>query len=551
MDSEFPLVVEDAATEHLLADVVRQTRNAVLLTDAHGAIVWANAGFTRVSGYTLEEVVGRTPGQVLQGPDTNRADVARIRAAIDARQAVNLELLNYHKDGTPYWIGMKIEPMRGEFGRTAGFMAIQDDITDRRERRAELEVIHKRFSTATHKARVGVFERSADNKKIWWNDMLYEIYGQDPETFQPTFDSINAVLHPQDRVHFVQPACLDASMGRFRIIRPDGKMRHLERITGARCSLNENLVGIILDVTDRVEAEDRERLLQQQLRSASHEAGMAEIATGVLHNVGNILNSLGIANSTLRNCLKDQRADRLETAAALLREQRSELAAFLTDDPRGKNLPEYLCALSAQIVESAKTMRTEMDTVEDLLQHLRNVVSAQQSIAQLRAATEPVKLQELIETALALDSPESTRLKVSRSYENLPAVVTDRHKLLQILINLIKNARDAVWAADVAPGHISVRLYRDGRHAAICVEDNGVGMSADTLSRLWKFGFTTKPNGHGFGLHNSANSAKEIGATLVVQSAGPNQGARFELRLPLNAVSARSSGATMEVALSA
>jgi len=281
MHRKVPLIIEDEATERLLARVVRQTRNAVVITDADGDIVWVNAGFTRTSGYTLEEVIGRTPGQVLQGPETNGADLARIRNAMEARQAVNFELVNYHKDGTPYWIGMKIEPMIGEFGRAEGFMAIQDDITDQRLRRDQIETLNKRFAKATRSAHLGVFERSAGNGKIWWNDVMYEMVGQDPENFEPTMDSIQSLIHADDRGQiFGQAADLSSTTGRFRILRPDGSTRHLERITGARQSVDDNLFGIAFDVTDRVQAEERERLLREQLRIALQRAAIAEAAIG-------------------------------------------------------------------------------------------------------------------------------------------------------------------------------------------------------------------------------------------------------------------------------
>jgi PAS domain S-box-containing protein len=281
MHRKVPLVIEDEATERLLARVVRQTRNAVVITDALGDIVWVNAGFTRTSGYTLEEVIGRTPGQVLQGPATNGADLARIRNAMAARQAVNFELVNYHKDGTPYWIGMKIEPMIGEFGRAEGFMAIQDDITDQGLRRNQLETLNMRFARATRGAHLGVFERTANDGKIWWNDVMYELVGQDPETFEPTKDSIESIVHAEDRAQiFGQAADINATKVRFRILCPDGSTRHLERITGARQNADENLFGIALDVTDRVQAEQRERLLREQLRIALQRAAVAEAANG-------------------------------------------------------------------------------------------------------------------------------------------------------------------------------------------------------------------------------------------------------------------------------
>ena len=281
MQQQFPPVIEDEATERLLARVIRQTRNAVVITDAGGDIVWVNRGFTRTSGYTLDEVIGRTPGQVLQGPETNAADLARIRNAMDARQAVDFELVNYHKDGTPYWIGMKIEPMLGEFGRPEGFMAIQDDITDQRLRRDQLETLNKRFDKATRGAHLGVFERSPSNGIIWWNDVMYEMVGQDPGQFEPTIERIQSIIHPEDRGQiFGQAADLSATKGRFRVLCPDGSTRHLERITGARQRADENLFGIALDVTDRVQAEERERLLREQLRIALQRAAVAEAANG-------------------------------------------------------------------------------------------------------------------------------------------------------------------------------------------------------------------------------------------------------------------------------
>jgi len=122
-------------------------------------------------------------------------------------------------------------------------------------------------------------------------------------------------------------------------------------------------------------------------------------------------------------------------------------------------------------------------------------------------------------------------------------VITDRHKLLQIVVNLISNAQHAVQEGATHRPHIVVTLARDGDHVRITIQDSGIGMSAEVLSKLWRFGFTTKKNGHGFGLHNSANVAREIGATLTAHSDGIGQGASFILRLPIGNPEALCRGA--------
>jgi signal transduction histidine kinase len=319
-------------------------------------------------------------------------------------------------------------------------------------------------------------------------------------------------------------------------LRPDGELRHIKLLGAAADPHHQGstrFAGITLDITDQIKTEEREHALQQQLRESAHQAGMAEIATGVLHNVGNLLNSLGIANSTARRGLKSLRFEQLEQATDLLRTHRATLAAFLTTDERGRHLPDYLLALSEHISTHSRALQTELETSEQLLQHLRHVVSAQQEVARIGGQYEWIDLSELIETALLVQHSEYAPIDVVRDYENLPSILSDRHKLLQIVVNLFSNARDAVQASAPDQRRILVRLARNGEEVRMTVEDSGVGMSEEVLSQLWRFGFTTKKSGHGFGLHNSANVAHEIGATLTARSEGPGLGSRFTLSLPI------------------
>ncbi len=521
---------------------VAMTASAVIITDTAGVISWVNEGFTRISGYDVDEAVGRTPAQLLQGPDTDRAEAARIGAALRSRQSVAAKLVNYAKDGRRYWVGLKIDPLLAANGEVEGFMAIQADITDRHEEGQAIQELTRRFNMATRAARVGVFERDAGWEILWWSPMMWNIFGQDPATFKPSKASWLALIHPHDRER-IRKEMADLSENpaavnlRYRIIRADGEIRHILSIAAPADSENGpvgRIAGITLDRTERVLADQREQALQQQLLESSRQAGMAEIATGVLHNVGNILNSLGIANSTARRAMKSLRLEQLEQAATLLRSNRDTLGAFLTNDERGRHLPEYLPALAGQIASSSRAIQTELDTIEELLRHLRDIVSAQQQVARVGGQYESLRLIEVVETALLVHAAEFAQIELVREYEELPPISTDRHKLLQILVNLISNARDALAAGASDCRRIVVKLARDGDQVQVTIEDSGIGMSEEVLSQLWRFGFTTKKNGHGFGLHNSANAAHEIGAALTAHSDGVGHGSRFVLRLPID-----------------
>jgi signal transduction histidine kinase len=193
-------------------------------------------------------------------------------------------------------------------------------------------------------------------------------------------------------------------------------------------------------------------------------------------------------------------------------------------------------------VANARAIHGELETTEHLLRHLSDVVDGQQELARVGGRREKLHLDELVETALKVQSSEFRQIEIVREYEQLPAITTDRHKLLQIVVNLINNARQAVQANDGDVHRIVLKLARDGDYLRLTVEDSGIGMSKEVLSQIWSFGFTTKKDGHGFGLHNSAIAAQELGATLTAHSDGAGKGSRFDLRLPCDSSEPKLSG---------
>jgi signal transduction histidine kinase len=435
-----------------------------------------------------------------------------------------------------------------EHGQRVRGLGANLDITESFQRQAELEALSIRFAIATRAAKAGVWELQERSGEVWWDETMYVIASRSPETFRPSRVACYELIHPDDVV--IAQAAMTAALResnqlhvRYRICRPDGSTAHIESlaavVTDPRTS-ERRLVGISLDISERVEAEQRERLLQKQLLEASHQSGMAEVATGVLHNVGNVLNSLGVASSTAQGRLKACQIHRVAQVAAMLDGQRSALAEFFTSDPRGKRLPDYLGALGAQLMSDAQAVQQEFDAISGHVQYLRDIVQAQQSFARVGGAEDAVNVRELVETALTLKAQELNGAEITRDIAELPIVLTDRFKLLQIIVNFIANACDAMAADKSTVPRMAIRGRIVLGQLEIAVEDSGIGIPPDLLPRVWEFGFTTKAHGHGFGLHSSAVAAQQLGGTIAADSAGPGLGACFSVKIPFRAATESS-----------
>ena len=297
------------------------------------------------------------------------------------------------------------------------------------------------------------------------------------------------------------------------------------------------------DVTARRQAEARLSELHRTLLETSRKAGMAEIATGVLHNVGNTLNSINVSASLVSEQLYGSRVRGLVRAAELMKEHTPGLEHFLTRDERGRLLPEYLLSVSQQIAEEHATMWVELQSLTKNVDHIRSVVNMQQEHARFVGVVEEVMLSELLDDALRLHATsfEQLGIQVRREYASLPPLRVDRHKLLQILVNLLSNARHALLERQDSEKQLTLRISSQppGR-IRIEVTDNGMGIDPEHLPRIFALGFTTKKNGHGFGLHASAQAAREMEGSLTCTSPGPGQGATFTIDLPLTNEQARA-----------
>ncbi len=297
------------------------------------------------------------------------------------------------------------------------------------------------------------------------------------------------------------------------------------------------LLESFIDLTERKRAEEEVEKLHNELLSVSRQAGMAEVATGVLHNVGNVLNSVSVSATLVSDQLRRSKIANLRRASAMLREQNGRLVEFLTRDPKGKLLPEYFNLAIDQLAGEQVKLIEEMDSVSQHIEHIKEIVAMQQSYARVSGAQENLAVAGLVEDALRMNSAafERHRIQVVREFdESTPKVCVDRHKVLQILINLLRNAK---YAMDGQAAHEKRLVIRVGTaspdRVKVTVRDHGVGIAPENLIKIFGHGFTTKKDGHGFGLHSGANAAKEMGGSLTAYSDGVGLGAEFVLELPV------------------
>jgi PAS domain S-box-containing protein len=296
----------------------------------------------------------------------------------------------------------------------------------------------------------------------------------------------------------------------------------------------EYSVEYLRDISARKESAEELERVHKQLLTASRQAGMAEVATNVLHNVGNILNSVNISTSLVVERVKQSKAPGVGRVAALLLEKGEQVGQYLASDARGKRIPEYLATLGDQLMTDQQMALQELASLRDNLEHIKETVAMQQSYAKLCGVTETVAVVDLVEDSLRLNAGAFVRHGVTlrREFNEVPPITVDKHKVLQILVNLVRNAKYACDESGKAEKLITLRIDSAPNGVRISVIDNGVGIRAENMGHLFTHGFTTRQSGHGFGLHSGALAAQQLGGSLRAESEGPGCGAVFILELP-------------------
>ncbi|MEP3480481.1 MAG: PAS domain-containing protein [Fuerstiella sp.] len=538
-----------------LALVARHTDNAVLMLDANGLTEWVNEAFTRITGYELAELLHRRPYEILAGPNTEATCIALMKEGIESKKGFDMIVTKQHKNGQSIIIEIEARPIFDANNQLVQFVQIERDVTARehnsRERlrlSLELEENAKHLETlalvAQHTSNA-VIIADADGKAEWVNDGFTRAtgYGLDdvrgsrldgmlrgPKTSQETLDNVSSCVERQ--IPFSGEIINYTKQGK-----PFWAGLQINPVTDDSGQVHR-FVEILTNINERKEAEKERERLNKELRTAARFAGRAEVATGVLHNVGNVLNSVNVSVTLLKEKLVGNTVSQLAKGVDIMKDHEDDMASFLTTDPRGRHFPKFLAQVSDALLKERQAKINEVDCLVSNVEHIREIVTAQQSSASRQRMIEPIDIKDLIDSAIKLNDSSLVRHDISivTQIDELPMPRSEHHELLQILVNLIKNAKEACEDCDSRIVTVSARQEAD----SICIDvsDSGIGIEASRLGNLFQHGFTTKAGGHGFGLHASAITATELGGSLSANSDGVGCGATFTLRVPLTQVAA-------------
>ena len=480
-------------------------------------------------------------------PQSREAVSTALAACLSEGTPFDLELEMLTAQGRPLWVRCAGEALRSADGTILRAHGAFQDITQHKQ---DVEALRasKRFAVSIAENSpnlIYIFDLET-GRNVYTNRNAAESLGYSQAQILAMGDDIlPTLIHADDLSRVTQHFAHFADVPDQRIVDLEYRLRHFNgetRWIWARDAVFTRrpdgsawqIMGTAQDVTARKRAEAELALTHRELLEKSRLAGMAEVATGVLHNVGNVLTSVNVASSCLADSLRNSKAVNLAKVVALLREHAEDLGDYLTRDPRGMKLPGYLAQLADHLASEQATALTELAQLQKNIGHIKDIVNMQQGFAKVSGLVETLPAADLMHEALRMNAGSLSRhdISVIREFDDVPAVTVERPKVLQILVNLMHNAKHACDDSGRLDKRLTLRLTSDAWHVFLSVGDNGVGIAPENLTRIFAHGFTTKKSGHGFGLHSGALAAREMGGALSVHSAGPGLGATFTLALP-------------------
>ena len=507
--------------------------------------VFFSPQWKRIIGYSDEEIQNNV---VVWESLLHPEDLGPMRAVLHdylegRRPTYEVEFRMREKSGQYRWILARGAALRDTENKPYRLAGSHTDIHGRKQAEVEAREAREKFEDLVHSIDGIVWERNAELRFTFVSRQSERILGFTPEQWLANPNFWQEHLHPGDAERAIQNghdyiASRKPYNCEYRMIAVDGRTIWIRE--GGDVLLHNDghsalVRGIFQDITAQKLAQAELDKLNEQLVETSRHAGMAEVATGVLHNVGNVLNSVNVSANLLQEQLSRSHLQSLLKALQLLREHSSDTVTFLTQDSRGIRLPGYLLKLGDHLHSEQQFYKEELDSLSKNIGHIKEIVSRQQGYARLSGITEVIDAKDLADEALLLNETALIRHGVTliREYADSARLAVDKHKVLQILVNLVRNAKHALAASSKNQKLLTVSIHETDKervHIKVC--DNGIGIPLENLTRIFQHGFTTKKDGHGFGLHCSANAAKEMGGTLFAHSEGSYQGACFTLDLP-------------------
>lgn len=504
-----------------LALVASRTSNSVVITDAEGRIEWVNEGFTRVTGYELAEALGRRPGSFLQGPRTDPATIAYMRRQISRGEGFQTEIINYAKDGREYWIEAEVQPIRNESGQLVNFMAIQNEITDRKRSEQALRESERRFRTLIANIPEAVYRCAYDEfrRMEFLSHSIKDLCGYPSEEFiGGRVRNFRDIIHPEDRAR-AERTIHEAVRRRepyfqeFRIIHRNGEIRWASEKGQAVYDEFGKVLwldGALGDATLRKQAE-------QELRE--YNAALVR-AYRALEEANRRTEAATRAKS--------------EFLANMSHEIRTPMTAILG----------YTDILIDEYTPDSTEHKT-LSTIKRNGHHLLEIINDILDISKIEAGK--LTIEHVPCSVLQLLHEVRTLMKVRADIKQLPITIacegriaehirTDPTRLRQILINLVGNAIKFTEKGGVSMVARLVRGKGDAGWIEIDVSDTGIGLAPDQMDGLFEAftqadsSMTRRFGGTGLGLAVSKRLAEMLGGDIRVRSV-PGEGSTFTVSI--------------------
>jgi PAS domain S-box-containing protein len=502
------------------------------------------ASFTGITGYSVGEAVGEKLS-LLYGSKTELSTTRAIIRALKRGEKFQGELLCYRGDGRTVWCELILAPEIGEAGSPDHYAGALIDISARRKMDEQFHQQEAIFRGLFENAVEGIYQSTPEGRYLRVNRALARMYGySSPEALMKQVCDIGNEIYVDPSMRDEFKRLIDESdyvWGlEYQVRRRDGRIiwisenSRMVRDSNGRALYYE---GFIEQITKRKEAEAALQKSQDRLLETSRQIGLSEITNGLLHNIGNALNSVSTSASVASSKVTGSKVANLTKAIAMLREHEEDLSAFIKNDPKGRQLMVYLGELAPRLVQEQADLKEELKSLKKCVEHANDILACQQNYAKNAGKLETVQPVQMVEDALQMNANSLARhhIHVTRDFApDLPEVTVRKHMILQILVNLIRNSQKACDAADAAEKCLTVSASCNPSRTRIQIKvrDNGVGIPPENLARIFTHGFTTRKDGHGFGLHSGVRMADEMGGSLTARSEGVGRGATFILEFP-------------------
>jgi signal transduction histidine kinase len=315
---------------------------------------------------------------------------------------------------------------------------------------------------------------------------------------------------------------------------PNGKDYWLEiRFASIKTANQINAVMVIVsDITERIKAQEQLKAAQKELIEKAHHAGMFDIASSNLHNVGNLLNSIVTSTHVIKEITKKPYIEKLKKANEMLSHNLDKAETPIINAPDNDTLLKYYFHLEQQISSEIKVINDEIERLGKKAQSIDHVIKSQQEYVSFGTITDEHDLVEIINDVIKIHSKQldQNSIKVVVSGDDDYKIQAQRVKMIHILTNLIKNAIDSMQNTPIDSRVLGFRLQTEKNYIILKVSDQGIGIEKENITKIFYFGFNSEENEFDDGLHSSANYMAEMGGKIWAESEGKNKGATFCLK---------------------